>query len=282
MTNTAKVRQAPGPQAELDISQMNPDADGDGNVTLMEREIYNALKAADVDNSGSIGVGELYKVIGDLVGEKRKSKNLTRLIFALLIVIVLALASIFTVSLAAGEALKESHVKGAEMKSLTGQPVRVDTVESTATLWDIPAVETDKLAKMKFVTFYADLSSMAGVNSWTEATFQIGGVYKASDDVAHLMANSGERVTIRRAAKTGDVVIDGATYPISDKCEGPCVEGSRRLSVDDRQETVTFTPAVPSVAENRRNLRRGRGGFLSTQGSFTLSSGGGGEGGGGQ
>ena len=45
--------------AELDISQMNPDADGDGKISKMEREIYNALKKADVDGSGSIGVKEV-------------------------------------------------------------------------------------------------------------------------------------------------------------------------------------------------------------------------------
>ena len=44
---------------ELDISQMNPDADGDGKISKMEREIYNALKKADVDGSGTIGIKEV-------------------------------------------------------------------------------------------------------------------------------------------------------------------------------------------------------------------------------
>ena len=48
-----------GAGQELDISTMNPDADGDGHISKMEREIFNALKAADVDDSGSIGVKEV-------------------------------------------------------------------------------------------------------------------------------------------------------------------------------------------------------------------------------
>ena len=68
--------------AELDVSALNPDADGDGNVSPLEREIYQALKAADIDGSGSIGVGELYAVIGNLVSEKRKVRSLSKLVAA--------------------------------------------------------------------------------------------------------------------------------------------------------------------------------------------------------
>ena len=37
------------PSSEIDVNALDPDADGDGNISLLEREIYNALKAADID-----------------------------------------------------------------------------------------------------------------------------------------------------------------------------------------------------------------------------------------
>ena len=58
--------------AEIDLKSLNPDADGDGKVSQQEKEIYAALKAADIDGSGSIGQAELYAVIGKLVGEQKR------------------------------------------------------------------------------------------------------------------------------------------------------------------------------------------------------------------
>ena len=116
----------------------------------MSIKIYAALKAADIDGSGSIGVGELYAVIGNLVSAKRTARNLTKLVAALMVALVLALASIFIVSMLAGEAIKESKVNGGAMTTPDGKTaVAVDTVESTTKLWDLPAVDTVTLAKMK-------------------------------------------------------------------------------------------------------------------------------------
>ena len=255
--------------SELDVSSLDPDADGDGNVSRLEQEIYQALKAADIDGSGSIGVGELYKVIGDLVGEKRKVKSLSRLVIALVLLVVLALASIFVVSLLAGEAIKESKVNGVAMTTPDGlSAVAVDTVESTTTLWDLPAVDTASLAKMKDLVFYADLSTYAAVGGWVEATYKVAGVYKASNDQATVVMTSGEKVTIRRTARTGDLLMDGVTYPISDECTGACSAGSRRLTTDiTAGEPVAF--GGPRTL-NRAGRKLGFFSALMTSGSFMM------------
>ena len=134
---------------ELQLSDLDPDADGDGKVSSLEKEIYAALKAADIDGTGSIGMGELYSVIGNLVTAKRQVKNLGKVVVALLFIILLALGSIFAVSILAGEAIKESRVNGAAMTTPDGSSaVAVDIVESTTTLWDLPGVDTATLAKM--------------------------------------------------------------------------------------------------------------------------------------
>ena len=276
--------------SELEISALDPDADGDGNVSPLEMEIYKALKAADIDGSGSIGVGELYKVIGDLVGEKRKVKNLSKLVFALLVIVVLALASIFVVSMLAGNAIKESKVDGSlggEMTTPDGlSAVRVDGVESTTSLWDLPKVDTNDLAKMKDLVFYADLSTDATVGTWVEATFKVAGVYKASNDVATIVMTSGEKVVIRNAAQTGDLLMDGKAYPISDECTGACsaADSRRRLATDAAVTPVKFDGPrntlynkAPVVAEGMNHAphpkrRARRGAFLSASGSFKMSA----------
>ena len=119
---------------------------------------------------------------------------------ALFFIVLLLTGALFGVSLAAGETLKENHVKGGTMTDLTGQAVQVDQVESTTTLWDIPAMATNDLAKMKDIVFIADLTNLAEVGSWVEMTMKISGVYKADANKAFLRTNSGETLTIDRAA----------------------------------------------------------------------------------
>ena len=257
----------PHATVEIDLKSLNPDADGDGKITQQERDIYNALKAADIDGSGSIGLVELYAVIGNLVGEKKKVKGLSKLVVGLILLLALALAGIFGVSLMAGEMIKESKVNGGAMTPPDGmQAVQVDTVESTTTLWDIPAVSTASLAKMKDLVFYADMTANPAVGAWTEATFNVAGVYKTSNDVCTIVTTSGEHVTIRRAAQTGDLLMGGQTYPISDTCTGTCAAGRRKLSTDaEVKEPVKLHPS-------RRQLQFGGafGGALLTSGSFTM------------
>ena len=175
---------------------------------------------------------------------------------ALFFIVLLLTGALFGVSLAAGETLKENHVKGGTMTDLTGQAVQVDQVESTTTLWDIPALGTNDLAKMKDIVFIADLTNLAEVGSWVEMTMKISGVYKADANKAFLRTNSGETLAIDRAAKSGTVKIDGTAYPITD-----ALPAGRRLN------TVPSQP--PVLSGPRRQL--GRGGFLAATGSFRLS-----------
>lgn len=271
VNEVVEVTTASHKTAELDVSALDPDADGDGKVSELEKEIYQALKAADIDGSGTIGVGELYAVIGNLVGEKRKVKNLSKLVIALVVALVLALASIFVVSMLAGEAIKESKVNGGAMTTPDGKTaVAVDMVESTTKLWDLPAVDTVSLAKMKDMVFYADMSTDANIGSWVEATYKVAGVYKASNDLATIVMTSGEKATIRRSTQSGTLLSNGATYPISDKCTGTCsVQGSSRRLRTDVAVTDPIEFAGPrSVVASRREL-----GFFSalmTTGSFTM------------
>ena len=47
----------------IPISSLNPDRDGDGKIEKWEQEVFDRIKAADADQSGSISVKELFSVI---------------------------------------------------------------------------------------------------------------------------------------------------------------------------------------------------------------------------
>jgi len=200
------------------------------------------------------------QIVNDVMGAKESNAILKKFSGLLFVIILLLIGALFGVSLAAAEAVKESHVKGGTMTTLDGQAVQVDTLESTTTLWDIPAMTTYDLAKMKDVVVFADLTNLAEVGSWVEMTMKISGVYKADANKAFLLTNSGETITIDRAAKSGTVKIGGTAYPIADD-----LPGKRRLN------TIPSQPPVLQSAGHRQLQFGGAfGGALLTSGSFTM------------
>lgn len=220
---------------------------------------------------------EVYNIIDDLLEGQERQSMLKKFIGLLFIIILALLGALLGISILANETTKESHVKGTAMTSRLGEAVRVDSVESNTGLFDLPAVETATLAKMKDLVFYADLSTKPGVGSWVEATYKIAGVYKPSNDVATLTMTSGETLTLKRSDKSGTINIGGASYPIADKCIGTCsVTGSsRRLRTDiAAAEPVQFTGPRGATSTPRG---RGLGYFsaLQTSGSFTMMQAGG-------
>lgn len=150
------------------------------NVMMIMQQIYRAIKAADVDGSGTIGVGELYTVITNLVNTKRAVKSLGKLVVALLVVLVLALASIFVVSMLAGEAIKESHVKGSLMTAKDGSALQVDGATSGTTLFELPLEDAAGLAKINYVSFAVDMRSDPTIAAWVDLSMDVSVAYKPS------------------------------------------------------------------------------------------------------
>ena len=269
--------------AELNISALNPDADGDGNVSPLEMEIYKSLKAADIDGSGSIGTGELYKVISDLVGEKRKVKNLSKLVVGLLLIIVLALASIFVVSLLAGETIKESKIPDCSDPAVNDarcEPqglTHVGSVESySPTLWGLAAAPTNQLASLKDMAMYIDMTADPAEQGVVEATFKITGVYKSSATVATFFTAQGFKIKLDSSAQTGTIQMEGQTFPVVDKAPA----NGRLLVNNDPLILGTMTGRqLVEHQSRRRELQFGGemggmsgafGGALLTSGTFTM------------
>lgn len=97
-------------QKGIPISTLNPDTDGDGKVEKWEVEVFNRIKDADADNSGSISVKELFSVIKGAAESDRKKKLFKRAFFVALAVIVALIGAMLGMGIVAGEAVKESKV----------------------------------------------------------------------------------------------------------------------------------------------------------------------------
>ena len=112
-------------------------------------------------------------IVHDVMEQQSINKVLRKMVGVLVLIVVLTLVAMFGVSLAAGEALKESKVSGSVMTTLGGAALQVDTVESRKTLWHVGSASTNHLAKLKTITFYMDMTADASMNGWVEATFQV-------------------------------------------------------------------------------------------------------------
>ena len=64
----------------IPIATLNPDTDGDGKVEKWETEVFNRIKDADMDASGSISVKELFGVIKGAAESDKQKKLFQRLL----------------------------------------------------------------------------------------------------------------------------------------------------------------------------------------------------------
>ena len=227
-----------------------------------EDAVAQVMKKYDVNGDGVFDIAEVRQIVNDIMAQQGQNKQLKKYVILLSLIMFAMCFAMFGVSLVAGMALKDSKVVGGStMTALNGEAMRVDSVESNVALFDLPAVDTASLAKMKDIVFFADLSTLVGTGAWAEATYQVGGVYKINNDVATIKTTSGEAITLRRAAQSGELLMNGVSYPISDVCAGACSAGARKLS-------TAPTTASPVVVLGKRKL-----GFYSalmTSGNFMM------------
>ena len=91
---------------------------------------------------------------------------------------ILLFGIMFGVTMAANEASKESHVVGHVMTAPDGEPVAVETVESFATIWDMPSLSTNVLAELKGITLMVDMTEDPEVNAVVEMSVKVSDVWK--------------------------------------------------------------------------------------------------------
>ena len=155
-------------------------------------------------------------IASDVLKEKKAKKTYKGAVIGLFVLLGVAFAAIFGVSFAAGEAIKESHVNAeGVMTGLDGSAVKTEEVRSYATLYDLPKIETNILARLDQLT--VGLAG-DGAGAWpavAQATFKVVSAIKPSDDELYLFLASGAVAHIDAANTTARVTLaDGATFSV--------------------------------------------------------------------
>ena len=149
--------------------------------------------------------------------EQRRAKRMVMwaLLVAVLLIFVL-LGGMLGIAFAANEATKESHVNAdGLMTGLDGSSVKTEEVRSYATLYDLPRIETNILARLDQLTVGLAGESAGAWPAVAQATFKVVSALKPSDDEVYLFLASGAVAHIDAANTTARVTLaDGATFSV--------------------------------------------------------------------
>ena len=230
--------------AAADILKMTGDF-GDDPISVV-------MKKYDKDGNGTFDISEVRSIVYDVQAQGQKIGMLRKMVGMLMVIIVATLIAMFGVSFAAGFALKDTAMGtsdggGTPMVATDGSAVTVGVSEEARELFDLGSLDMATLAHMNTFSAFVDKTTDPKVNGWTSYAGKVAAVEKSlsNADKVTLTMTTGAAVTIDSATKTGSLVDNGNTYPVSE---------------DD-----------PTV--NGRRLGR-RGGGIRRGGSVTLSSGG--------
>ena len=255
----------------IPISSLNPDRDGDGKIEKWEQEVFDRIKAADADQSGSISVNELFSVIKGAADADKAKRLFQKLLMVSVLVITILVGSMLAVSIAAGEMVKESHVKESQagqgdamMMDKNGRAIKVDVAQSEYSLFDLPSMPQERVATIERLELYINTTGHPELgNGIVWSTFLVSSAIKFTEETVAFYTPSGSVVNLDATTKTGTITMDGVSYPVSD---------------EDSSDVPETTPSD----SGRRRLRRGRKPSLRTRGRFSMSISGGAAGGAGR
>ncbi len=128
MSGTTNNRQA----TRVNLTNLRDLVQGaDGVMDAEEQKLMKVLEEMDADHDGTVSLLEIANMGKVLQEEKRKESRLKKIIAGMSVIMVVLLVAMLSMSLAANELAKESHVsdKGAEIKK-SAEPIAVAAPES--------------------------------------------------------------------------------------------------------------------------------------------------------
>ena len=235
--------------------------------------IAGVMSKYDTNGDGVFSVTEVRQIVNDVQAQRSLNKQLKKVSFGLAALVVLLIGALIGCSIVGaqvgGNSIKESHVHD-PAKAKGGQPVATAQIESFATLWNLPAIDTAVLAYMRDITCYVDLTTKPAVGGVVEASFKLASAYKRSDTQLFLETLAGHTIEIDAAAKTGTITMGGVAYPLSDAL--PTTAAGRKLEVDtlDNLPEVALVTRRELAVEHAKRRELSFTGALQTSGSFTM------------
>jgi len=190
------------------------------------------MKKYDKDGNGTFDISEVRSIVYDVQAQGQKIGMMRKMIGMLMVIIVATLVAMFGVSFAAGFALKDTAMGtsdggGTPMVATDGSPVTVGVSEEARTLFELGSLDMTTLAHMGTFSAFVDKTADPNVNGWTSYAGKVAAVEKSlgNADKVTITMTTGAAVTIDSATRTGSLVDNGNTYPISE--EDPTTNGRR-------------------------------------------------------
>jgi len=135
---------------------LDPDIDGDGNVSEFERFVWEQLQKVDTDGDGTLSSKEVYAVVAQCCQEKmakesaqKTSKRLGKLL-TLAIVVVLALMGMLAgMIVIVNIAMKDQYVEEGKLTDSSGNVMAVSDSRVQVELIVAPVLPLEQLAQVK-------------------------------------------------------------------------------------------------------------------------------------
>jgi hypothetical protein len=237
-------------------------------------ELEEKMKQYDKNGDGWYSKAEVRLIVTDLREAQKNFRLMAKVAVGLLVLTALALASIFAVVACSAdrtseyyccchlemslvgslprcltpwvrsalqvvignELTKEDRVDGdAVLTGSNGQgAVQTEAASSLSSLWDAPALAPALLSELTMLSVAVNMSSVASVGRWVEASFKIGSSWQPgdTDDELFLSTVEGYMIYIQNSTSTAHITMPllGPTpLPIADALpEEPSAERLRR------------------------------------------------------
>jgi len=236
----------------IPIDALSPAQWGERKVAAWEEDVFKRIKEADEDKSGVISVKELFGVIKGAAKLDKEKKIYQKLLAVAVIVIFVLIGAMLGTAIVAGEAVKESHVDSAgTMTTLSGSPVALAALVETGSLFDLPMLSAQEMARVEGLDFYVDMSGGS-----QQMAVKPSSMYTGDSNMAVIISPEGHTMTIFRSERNATITMGagphvGMTFPIGD----PVDDLARKLE---------------ESSNHRRQMRRGRG--SSSGSSFSFGS----------
>lgn len=178
--------------------------------------VEEVMMKYDKDKNGNFSMAEVKAIVQDLEQKKSHVKNLQKLVIAVVLTAIVACSVLFGLMFASNEAAKENHTTEGVMKGLDGETVQVATVESFTTLWDLPKVPMDMMAKIKTVNLFIDVANHPKMQAGLyESEFKVASASKLEQtNLLYMRTYEGYLISIDGSTNSGTIYMEEQEFPI--------------------------------------------------------------------
>ena len=143
----------------VDLDKLNPDTDGDGQITASELKIYTLLRAQDTDGDGKLTIGELYNGLAALTKVEKNRSMFKKGFFMMSAVSLIQVLLIVGLVTGIVVALKDQFVADNTLTGSSGAILKTAEATEELPLYVLPVLPTQQRGTLSTISIsYADTS----------------------------------------------------------------------------------------------------------------------------